>query len=1500
MKSQITKLFTIVFALTLFFGLANSSYEWREEETLNVIKRTEPLQRDTDCENSSQQNNPFSLYIKKWIEDRDDDGIEDSFIYVASNIRTPQTPAPAFHASQISTRNQEGNQEKITKIQYYVPEDNMLYKINEDWSIWEIDNNTFRRSSRVFPYNVRVRGITVSPNKLVFEIPSEAANNKVGIIYDYRTKFAIGTSEWTSSYRYNAVTSPYWFQDGEGIWYVDMAANTKRIWSSIEEHPRCREFVLSRCWDWHRDKESDTFNFWDWLSTEQCDGTDGTTPGINHCNELCQLVQDTPDPACTEQISISPSTNLYVWETDDVTVECNTQWVTNLQIWRTPGTSTTYTTNNPHTYNNLAWGSHTFGCYNEDWLLTLPDGTTACEWDITVDYCGDNMIQETYEDCDGNNNDCTNGLNGTCTNDCQCEYDDPLSCSPDVDITPDPSQLWDHINITCHPNGFTTSYIAIVWDNWWIWSYPTTNNSITFDTSILDSAGTYTAYCMNWPNYDANTIDDDNCNEPFQTTVLPASCTISTNIDTVYLSWWEYYYNGTPLSQIQVSWTITGANTVTNNFGATIHLNTYGNNQWNYHYTQNPILLTYSISWNGLDGSTYSCTTTININTCGDNTLQPDYEQCDINRNVMPAPEDENNLISFLFPQVFAAQSSSHTIINAIRAPRTPVSAFGCDDSCNLVTPTCEITSNPETQGIAPQATTFSGITEDRSTFYQYFLYGNGENTLFSTIAALPISYFWFNSGIDTTYVTPGTYIYTAPITSTFGSHGRELLNPDYNLPTSFCTGEITIINGDDPQIIKLQAISGDVFTGNTIYVQPYDYLIYRLNFLNPSDTDQDLFIYDLLPLGYTYITGAIYSPIGVGLTTWTQNWQTRVKSDVFTLPANSSGYMIITWQITSWFEYNNTTYVNQAMLSGFGSNPVISIITWNAPILTWYKEVTQPGNFFSGNNVWFRIVLENLGDSRATGITITDVFPASLQFDGNMETYNLWTPQYERYINNNNPILPYAVIDIRDIDIAPHSSGYILLTGLLYDNICNSRTNIADVNGTTFTNNMILSATFQCGPVPAISKTQATTWAFTTQDLPVEIWDFITYRLAFANSWWQPTIGGVEIQDYLPQGVDYISSELFVFSGGFNIANTLGYTHTQGTQSGGIDFVIYSGFDLEGQQTGYLIITGQILENYSIFQYNNTGAIRFNNPYDETISNSVLAYRDILSFVDIQKDVIDSGLNIISANGNIPVFFTGDSISFQVVISNNGDTITNLSLEDYRPNCVTYTDRRSTDNIQSDGYLSRIAPDGLANGESITLYLSGLISSNSSCIGTFVNTGLVDYTFGEVELSGSDITIFEIRDIQLTFTKTTNNTEITQDGLITFYLNFANNGTSPIENLIITDIRPGTLTLRPSNDPTPFAYIGPATSTPNMTRPIQLTPEGALLTRTFPPNFILEPWMSGTIIITGQVTPMPEPDPNLFPPTPTPTPTNVSIGNKKPNDKIYNKTLDKPINNIK
>ncbi len=225
-------------ALLLIASMPLGSF-WYAAWTDNVL----PIEELSDV---NQCGNLSKVYLN---QDNDADGKSDYYLYLNSNFILNGS-ANTYTAGQIL---REANGVQYTKVKYYAPLPNMLYKMDSANQPALLDEYTFRRASRVFPYNTPLRGIATTPNKVVFEQPSDdnASNNTVSFIYDYRYKYAVGFDGTSSSaYRYNQVPSMNYMLN-TGLTYITLlpwsAGNRKRLWSAETSTSSCKNYEIHRC-----------------------------------------------------------------------------------------------------------------------------------------------------------------------------------------------------------------------------------------------------------------------------------------------------------------------------------------------------------------------------------------------------------------------------------------------------------------------------------------------------------------------------------------------------------------------------------------------------------------------------------------------------------------------------------------------------------------------------------------------------------------------------------------------------------------------------------------------------------------------------------------------------------------------------------------------------------------------------------------------------------------------------------------------------------------------------------------------------------------------------------------------------------------------------------------------------------------------------------------------------------------------------------------------------
>lgn len=270
-QKQLVTVFILLASILANFGYAS----WSD----NLIP-VEELYDVVDCSHVSK------IYLD---ENNDWDDLDDIFFYLNSNFTLTWTEQD-HTAGQII---REMNRTTYTKVKYYTPLQNMFYKITNTNQTWPIDNYTFWRASRVFPYNTPVRGIATTPNKVVFEQPADNNPNKniISIVYEYKYKYAQGFDGKTQSpYWYNQIPDMSYVGNNYVTWHNILPGeygNRKRSWSSIHTLETCRNYELHRCGDGTID-EYDSSRAHE-FEPELCD--DGPNNGQPwYCDINCGLV----------------------------------------------------------------------------------------------------------------------------------------------------------------------------------------------------------------------------------------------------------------------------------------------------------------------------------------------------------------------------------------------------------------------------------------------------------------------------------------------------------------------------------------------------------------------------------------------------------------------------------------------------------------------------------------------------------------------------------------------------------------------------------------------------------------------------------------------------------------------------------------------------------------------------------------------------------------------------------------------------------------------------------------------------------------------------------------------------------------------------------------------------------------------------------------------------------------------------------------------------------
>ena len=401
-------------------------------------------------------------------------------------------------------------------------------------------------------------------------------------------------------------------------------------------------------------------------------------------------------------------------------------------------------------------------------------------------------------------------------------------------------------------------------------------------------------------------------------------------------------------------------------------------------------------------------------------------------------------------------------------------------------------------------------------------------------------------------------------------------------------------------------------------------------------------------------------------------------------------------------------------------------------------------------------------------GLEFVDYFPSELVLQTPIVTDNItYDPPIE--YDDTAPGHNGTVISIHNISVPANTIGYVYMTGIMRGYTCEDF-NLGYVDGYGMT--VEFSADYECGPVPEVVKYQNIGDGQTQEIVNVDIGDSITYYVYFENIGGTGTEGGVTISDYLPQGIGYIGSEI-VICDGFGSCDEPTPLFEDQNNVGGQDYIVYSGFDLAAGQTGVMTIYAEISDDLNYDVYEN-GALLIFNPYYVGTSNIVTGVREDITTVDFEKYITDLSGHNLSTGQTLPYYFQGDEIRFELVVTNLGDEITGVTLDDVWPDlqqtCVRYSGWESNDTRSWEPPFRR--EDGnLVEGDSVALTLIGEIVGASDCVGTYINTGILYYYQNGTLYTGEDDAWFEIRDTSVLLTKSVDSTDLAPGSLVTYTL---------------------------------------------------------------------------------------------------------------------------------
>lgn len=650
--------------------------------------------------------------------------------------------------------------------------------------------------------------------------------------------------------------------------------------------------------------------------------------------------------------------------------------------------------------------------------------------------------------------------------------------------------------------------------------------------------------------------------------------------------------------------------------------------------------------------------------------------------------------------------------------------SFGdwCNNQCKLMTPSCVLMADSQFQLVWNPVT----FTANKDVWARYFSFN-----LWDTIFGTP------NIIHTGNIVFPYQHMYTNmlsynPVLMVQNNHAN--IATGVVRPTAICDTDIKVVNGCE------------------ITVEPY-----IMNLWEVAQVSWEIWPDFNIP-SFMNVSPAL-------VWTWPHNIYYK------------------TWHTFVWPNITNTwNYVfsiNAWTINGYPFSCTWNLYVWIEPLLGELdinKILLSTGDLMPWDFVDYRIELTNIWSGTFYDAYINDVMPTSLD----LVYHNLiWVYPYEsadwQDINGN------WFFEYSGFNLLPWQSIYVNVRWQIRDNAsANNTTNCA------FTSGDHSCVIYDLASDPYILKSQMMSNSIintmlTTGVINVNTGDYITYRIDFANMWWEKTTWGVRVIDHMPLCVNYVSANIY------GVSNAI---FSQIQDINWRQIIEYSGFDLLAGQWWYMIVTGQIVNsalcnNYTT--YTNDSYIHFYNPM-VVRQSSTTAIRANKSVVVVTKD------------SNPDIHLPWDDKLFTIQVQNLWpNPISNISLQDIWPNstCISYVDRTGnswfTKNPTS---LVWNRSDILAPWASLNLYISGSITNNQACVNPdYENIINLRYTEMWVEYTDQANYHFAVNATpvaNISLVKTANKNIVSSGDSITYTIIYQNMWNTALNSYVITDYWPG------------------------------------------------------------------------------------------------------------
>lgn len=305
---------------------------------------------------------------------------------------------------------------------------------------------------------------------------------------------------------------------------------------------------------------------------------------------------------------------------------------------------------------------------------------------------------------------------------------------------------------------------------------------------------------------------------------------------------------------------------------------------------------------------------------------------------------------------------------------------------------------------------------------------------------------------------------------------------------------------------------------------------------------------------------------------------------------------------------------------------------------------------------------------------------------------------------------------------------------------------------------------------------------------------DSLQFRISFSNPSTQ-TIQNIAIEDFLPSGLEYISSEI-------NWATAPVYFAT-GMVSG-TTRIAYTGFSLAAGQNGYILINAKLVSCNATL----------NNVLWTAVSNG-----QNLGWNTNKLVVCSGGTPVsITKTANKTSVQWGDLVQYTIVVKNNTpNAISSVFIQDIWPGngCLFMTGSYTPSSLLliSSPWSSTTQwwLPSLGANETISLTFYGQASTSPSCVWAQTNVGQVIYNGNQSIPSSATVTITPAIE-GMSITKEIIDYNDAPGERVTYRITYRNNSDVPINGFVVTDIWPSSLKfIRSTRTPTttnPYTWV--------------------------------------------------------------------------------------------